>query len=73
VVVLAALYCSQAALGEVVVPAVVAREVGGVVTRSVLPHEVERTAEVHRVAYVTSSPWIVSSEMEGFVIFVEVL
>jgi purine nucleoside phosphorylase len=67
------LYCRQAALGEVVVPAVAVREVGGVVSRSVLPHGVEHTAETHRVAYVTSSLWVVSSEMVGFVIFVEAL
>jgi hypothetical protein len=38
------------------------------VSRSVLPHRVEHTAEAHRVASVTSSPSVVSSEIEGFVI-----
>ena len=44
-VVLAALYCRQTALGGVVVPAVAARVVDGVVGRRVLPRAVERTAK----------------------------
>ena len=67
-VVLAALYWKQTALDGVVVPAAAAREAGGAEGRRVLPREVEHTAETCCVAYVTSSPSVVSSEMEGFAI-----
>jgi hypothetical protein len=67
------LYCRHSALFGVVVPAAAAREVGGVVGIRFLPREVEHTAGTRRVAYVASSPSVVSSEMEGFVVFAEAL
>jgi len=41
------------------------------VGRRVLPREVEHTAETRWVAYVASSPSVVSSEMKGFVVLAE--